>query len=58
MLFVCFKKQNGTGNILTFEKCAAYLHFWMKLDNFVPLGRSPPGKVIIQVMTKFFVSNN
>ena len=30
----------------------------MKLDNFVPFGRPPSGKVIIQEMTKFVVSNH
>ena len=52
------KKIYGTGNILPFEKSAAYLHFFMKLDNFVPLGRPPSSKGIIQVITEFLVSNN
>ena len=30
----------------------------MKLDNFVSFGRPPSGKIIIQVMTEFVVSNN
>ena len=29
----------------------------MKFDNFVPFGRPPSGKVMIQVMTEFVVSN-
>ena len=53
------KKQNvnGIGNFIPFEKSAKCKQYSMKLDNFVPFGRPPSGKVIIQVMTKLVVSN-
>ena len=49
---------NGIGNFLPFDKCAEHEQFLLKLDNFVPCGRLPFGKVVIQIMTEFVVSNN
>ena len=43
---------------LPFEKCAEHFQYFMKVDTFVPFGRQPSGKVIIQVMTDFVISKN
>ena len=51
-------KFHRIDNFLTFEKYAEHLQYLIKLDNFVPFGRPPSDKGIIQVMTKFFVTNH
>ena len=42
------KKIHGTGNFLSFESVQN-----INVDNFVPFGRPPSGKVIIQIIIEF-----